>query len=402
MKFMKKVMTNLKYIRLMDLIKILIFFVAFPCSIVVKLYNKLFNKRIWLIIESETTARDNGLYLFLYMMNNNLDNGLYYVIDKKCDDYSKLKKYNNVIQFGSLKHWIYYLAADRQISSQKNSNPLPFFFYVLHVYLNLFNHRVFLQHGITKDDSEWLYYKNTKFKMFICGAKEEYEFIKEKFGYPEDNLKYTGFARFDNLNNTKYDNKKILIMPTWRNWLGRETNGLNKVEIFKNSTYYKSWMKVINDKKLSDYLVNNDIIAYFYPHAGMLKYADSFKSLKNIEIVKNTNLDIQKVLIESALMITDYSSVYMDFAYMKKPIIYYQFDIDEYRKKQYSEGYFNYEDDGFGPVVKSCSRLVDEIIKSIDNNYILEPKYLKRMTDFFELKDDQNCKRIYDVIKGMK
>ena len=46
-------------------------------------------------------------------------------------------------------------------------------------------------------------YKSTKFDKFICGAKPEYEFIKNKFGYDDKRVKYLGFCRFDNLHKYK-------------------------------------------------------------------------------------------------------------------------------------------------------------------------------------------------------
>ena len=42
-------------------------------------------------------------------------------------------------------------------------------------------------------------------------------------------------------------------------------------------------------------------------------------------------------------MITDYSSVFFDFSYMRKPVIFYQFDEKKFRKAQYAEGYFSYK-----------------------------------------------------------
>ena len=45
--------------------------------------------------------------------------------------------------------------------------------------------------------------------------------------------------------------------------------------------------------------------------------------------------DYQKILIKSSLLITDYSSVFFDFSYMKKPIIYTQFDYELHRKVHY-------------------------------------------------------------------
>ena len=99
-------------------------------------------------------------------------------------------------------------------------------------------------------------------------------------------------------------------------------------------------------------------------------------------------------------MITDYSSVAMDFVYMRKPVIYYQFDKKEFREKQLQEGYFSYEDDGFGEVVSSLDTLVADIIKIAGNDFKIESKYKKRDDSFFELNDKNNCKRVYDFIRG--
>ena len=82
---------------------------------------------------------------------------------------------------------------------------------------------------------------------------------------------------------------------------------------------------------------------------------------------------------------------------MEKPIIYFQFDYEEYRKKQYQDGYFDYKKDGFGPIVKNANELV-KILKKINENG-QEKKYINRMNNFFELKDQNNCERIYKYLK---
>ena len=68
---------------------------------------------------------------------------------------------------------------------------------------------------------------------------------------------------------------------------------------------------------------------------------------------------------KSALLITDFSSVFFDFGYMKKPIIYYQFDNELFRSNHYKEGYFSYERDGFGPVATKENDLISYIKKLI-------------------------------------
>ena len=395
---LKKIKESIKYIKLYDILSIFIFIFMLIPSFIFRIINKIKRRNLLLVTEDGKTARDNGYHFYKYIRTNHPNDYCFYVIDKKSDGYNKVKEYGNIIQYKSLKHWLYYMSAKYNISNQKYGNPNTTLFYFIHVVLGLYRNRVFLQHGITKDDSPWLYYKNTKFKYFICGAKREYEYIKEKFGYPDGNVIYTGFARFDNLYNNDIKNNQILIMPTWRNWLGRETNAFGQKIIFQETDYFKYWNKVLTNKELIDYIEKNNYEILFYPHMNMQKYLSSF-SIKSSKIkLLSMNYDIQKALKEAAIMITDYSSVYMDFAYMEKPIIYYQFDYDIYRKKQLQQGYFDYKKNGFGPVCYDDIQLCDELIKIINNG--LNVKYKKRMKDFFEIKDKKNCERIYKVLKG--
>lgn len=389
----------LKKVKITDFLSILILFIALPISWIVKLINKINHKKLWLICELKDTCRDNGYHLFKYIRTKHSNDLCYYAINKKSKDYQKIKKYGNIIQFGSFKHWVFYLAADKNISSHKEGNPNHAIFTVIHRFLNLYNNRVFLQHGITKDNVPMFYYKNTKFNLFICGAKKEYEYIKEVFGYPEDSVVYTGFARFDNLHQNKINSNQILIIPTWRRWFELENNKAN----FLESDYYQYWSNLIKDKKLNDYAKKNNLKILFYPHYQMRKYINEFKKISsNIKILKDDEVDIQNLLKKSALIITDYSSVYMDFAYMKKPVIYYQFDYEKYRDSHLQEGYFNYEKDGFGKVLTNKDGIVKEIISLHKTNFKVPKKYYNRMIKFFELNDTKNCERIYNAIKNME
>ncbi|WP_257940879.1 DegT/DnrJ/EryC1/StrS family aminotransferase [Bacteroides muris (ex Fokt et al. 2023)] len=76
--------------------------------------------------------------------------------------------------------------------------------------------------------------------------------------------------------------------------------------------------------------------------------------------------DIQELLKSSAIMITDYSSVFFDMIYMKKPIIFYQFDEEKYRKYQYGEGYFDYHHNAFGNTCSSSDLVIKELEKMAD------------------------------------
>ena len=396
---MKRFLSQLKYVRINDILSIFIMLLAIPKAI----YLKYKRKNLWLICERENEARDNGYWLFKYIRENYPQEDVVYAIKKDCVDYKKVKDLGEIIEYGGYKHWVYYLAAEKNISSQKGGKPNAAVCYFLEIYGILKNKRVFLQHGVIKDDMPWCYYKNTKMRLFICGAKKEYEYLKQVYGYPEGYLQYTGLARFDGLHDLKIKQNQILIMPTWRNWLERITKESLKYDNtsdFSKTEYYQKWQEVLNDKEIKNKIENKNLKIIFYPHSNMQNHIKDFKANSgNIIIADSNSYNVQELLKESVFLITDYSSIFMDFGYMRKPMIYYQFDKEKFRKGQYQEGYFKYERDGFGPVVENIKELKEMLFKYIDNNLKIEERYLKKEMEFFELYDKNNCYRNYMRIK---
>ena len=117
---------------------------------------------------------------------------------------------------------------------------------------------------------------------------------------------------------------------------------------FVSTDYYQHWNAVLNSEKIDKILKENNLELIFYPHRNMQKYIEEFKTnSENITIADWKQYDVQGLLKESALLITDLSSIFMDFGYMRKPMIYYQFDMEKFRKGQYQQGYFEYKRDGF-------------------------------------------------------
>ena len=234
---------------------------------------------------------------------------------------------------------------------------------------------------------------NGVFDLFICGAKQEYDYILDNFGYDTSVVKHTGLARYDGLVNKPKN--QILVMPSFRKWL-------NYTNDFENSEYFKMFNNLLNNKTLNDLLIKYDYKLLFYPHYEMQKYIGSFKSKnKNIIIADFADYDVQKLLIESRLLITDYSSVFFDFAYMKKPVIYYQFDVAKFREFHYSEAYFSYTDDGFGSVFDDEHQVISQIQQYFKSNFKVEDKYIKRTKSFFVFSDKNNCERIYRAINRL-
>ena len=81
--------------------------------------------------------------------------------------------------------------------------------------------------------------------------------------------------------------------------------------------------------------------------------------------------------------------------------MYYQFDYEDFRKGQYPEGYFSYEDDGFGPVCYDLDEALDELEAAVKERFVNKEKYLRMHDEFFDLYDKNNCERNYRAIKGL-
>lgn len=386
-------MKILKKISLKDILGIFIFALLIIPAFIRK---HILKKELWLICE-HLTARDNGYVFFKYMREKHPEIPCYYAIDYNHNDFKKVEKIGNTVKWGSIKHYYYYMSATWNLSSHKNGSPNHNLFTTLRLYFNLYNNFVFLQHGILYQNNDMFHKNKSKFRYFVCGAKPEYDFLKEKYGYTDRELIYTGLARFDNLHNTKCDNQIILYMPTYRRYLvDRE-----KLEM---SEYYKGIISFINSKELNDLLEINNKYLYFCPHNGFKDNVDLFYSNNNrVKVIDISKQDVQQLLIKGSTLITDFSSLHSDFAYMKKPIIYYQYDKKDFDEKHIGkyayDTYYNYKKDGFGKVTENENDLLKELENIIINNSI-EKKYLDKIDKFFKLNDKQNCERIFNKIRG--
>lgn len=398
----KQFTQRIKFVKRKDLLSVFPMMVGFFASVPFRILHK----NIWLICERENEARDNGYWFFKYLCEKHPEIETVYAINKNGVDFEKVSSIGKTIQFGSIPHWKYYFSSKWNISSQKEGKPNPALCYVLEVYLGARKNRIYLKHGIIKDSQRWIFYDVSKITMMCTASYYEQKYIQDHFGYPKNAIKLVGLARFDNLLSDHEVKRQILVMPTMREWLREMSSDTLKFENtldFKQSEYYLTWTTLLNSNDLLKVLEKHNIKLLFYPHPSMQKYINDFESISPlIEIASDRKYDIQQLLMESALLITDYSSIYFDFAYMDKPILYYQFDYEKYRKGQYQEGYFSYEEDGFGPVIKKQDELIRVLNDLCDAELKNPEKYHNRLDEFFAFHDTDNCKRIYEAIIDME
>ena len=369
-------------------------------------YRFLLKKDIWLFEEKQTEARDNAYYLYKYVKDRRFPVNAYYVIRKGSPDAEKIKQYGITINAGSIKHYMYWMAAKYSINSQQyGAAPYPTSAHHKIRFLCRNDQRVvFLQHGIIKDDMVDLHYDKTKFDLFVCSAAREYEQVKNTFGYPEDKVKLLGLCRFDGLKRSSQRFKQIIIMPTYREWMRPAKTYADateeEIESFKRSLFYTKYSQLLANEQLKRMIIEYDYKVLFYLHYSFQPYISCFKDYESpsIIIADRSKYDVQQLLLDGEILVTDFSSVAFDFAYMEKPVLYYQFDEEEYRSKHYRNGYYDYHVDGFGPVFNNEDKVVEYLEYILDSDCIMEQKYVNQVNQFFTIRDAHNCQRNYNAI----
>lgn len=352
-------------------------------------------KNLWIVAERGTDARDNGYHFFKFLKNEHPEINSVYIITKDSPDRGKVAALGTVVNYGSFRHYLCFALAKVRVSTHIDGySPDILFFYKFGKLFPCKAKNIFLQHGIIKDDLTFCHADNTNIDMFVCSAVPEYEYIDKVYGYKEGVLQLTGLCRFDNLKKPEQPTRKILFMPTWRATL-RTCNR----HTFLESEYFKRYNSFLNSQKLSKLLEDHGYELVFYPHYEVQRFIDCFKAEDpRVRIADFKNNDVQELLINSDILLTDYSSVFFDFGYMRKPMVFYQYDEAAFRAEQHGKGYFDDKRDGFGAVVETEDEVIESLEHILKNGLRPDDVYLGRMNAFFKFNDANNCRRVYEAI----
>lgn len=355
------------------------------------------NKPIWIICDRGPQAGDNGYKFFLFMKKEHPEVDSYFLVSKTAPEWKELDQYSDSrLEFNSLKHLIYLWRAKYLVSTHIQGyfpfRGLGLWIKKIYPFYNKKKH-VFLQHGVSYNYNKFLEYSNTQIDLFLCAIPMEVDFIIDRYGYPKDKVVLTGFSRFDSLVDESKDRRQILLVPTWREYI-------YKAKGFEETDYFKAYSSLITSKRLADILEKNDMTLIFYPHHEMQCYLSSFENLDispRVHVANENECPLAAHLRQSNVMITDYSSVIFDFAYMNKPILLYQFDRDMFLKGHCMQGWLDY-DHSVGPVCNSENVLLDTLEKLIERNLLPDDEYLEYAEKAFLNHDRGNSERIYQAI----
>lgn len=367
---------------------------------VAALFYRTLYKRKALVLFADRIDKANDNAEFLYQDVQHKDIKKFFVLKKESPDYKRLKKTHHVIPFGSFQHKMLSLVADYMVSSHADYFLLNPFLKDKQIFKGYFNYRfIFLQHGVTKDDlSTWLNRESKDIYYLITSSQQEAKgFLTGDYNYNHNEIQITGMPRFDKLSRENMQ-KRVVFMPTWRAELAgiidEQTGKYEYNPDFKESSFFQTINRFLSDPKLAELLKKTGYEFIFIPHPNLVQQKKDFFTSENIKI-QTENVDYSHLIQTSEVLITDYSSVAFDFAYNYKRVLYFQFD-----KGNLVPGYFDYLSMGFGPVVEELSDLIEEL-SSVLANETKEKKelYEKRVDDFFLYLDQENSRRVAQLIR---
>lgn len=352
-----------------------------------------------LITEYPYKAQENGLAFFKYLMEEQNTFKPIYIISRASNDLHLLEKYlSNVVFYKSKEHIDYFFKANFLAHTHTPNYAIPVLSASAEQKIKGM-YKLFLQHGIIGvRNLEYMYGRKTHpnlINKFIVSSEREKSIVRDELYYPEEDIAVTGLARFDNLlkDNGFFESykvrKKVLIMPSWR--MGQEKLS---DEDFIETTFYKVFHSLINNARLRKLVLDKGITIDLYLHNNFQKYNHLFTS-DFVNIIKASDTTVQALLKGHGILITDFSSVGLDFAIQRRPVLYYQFDVElkEQRAEESSKNFlpgkiFHIEDD-----------LINEIDQKV-KRYKMDKEFKKLIPEKIYKYNDRNaCKRIYETLK---
>ena len=192
--------------------------------------------------------------------------------------------------------------------------------------------------------------------------------------------KYSQILGFD------ADKKVVLYMPTWR------SRG-DCVYAFYNQkdTQQKEWRKMLDD--------NNAILIEKHHYGTYAKYPMTKPSECSIVITadQQKDVDVQELLLIADVLISDYSGAYIDYALLRRPVIHFAYDYDEYATQDSGFAY-DLKKVAAGPMIYKFEDLKD-CTERLLKNPTFEPA-----SDFLELvayEKGDSCEKITEFISKM-
>jgi CDP-glycerol glycerophosphotransferase (TagB/SpsB family) len=382
--------------------------IAFPLSLLIPVKPN----SIVFIGRQDGMFIDNVKYFYLYINSLKDKNIDCYFLTENSKVYEELKKKNlPILLYPSFKSIFKLLRTSVVIMDDGK------WFFKAKYYFLLKAYKVQLWHGVgfkkLGDDSVC----QRTLKSFIKRLRWKFEgrfpdydlFVSTSEFYTENVFK-PAFAPKQLIESGYPRNDIMFKNPDELDLLGTDLISINKIKEYKESGYkiilYAPTFRdrggdAIIDKaldldKLSEFAEKNKMVFVFKFHSlPDFEYKINYENI----IVYDNSKDIYPVFSDIDLMITDYSSIYMDYLLLKRPVIFFSYDLEKYMNKDHKIQ-FDYNWITPGPKCINQTQLEHEIIKFVRSNDEYKKKRDEIRNIAFKYSDNRASERIWDFIRN--
>ena len=369
----------------------------------------------WVLIDRVHDADDNAERLFEHLRRERRDINAWFVVEEGTPDWHRLRAAGTrrIVAHGSTTWKRLMLNAAWLISSHSDAAiTLPA--EVLRLAGGQTWKLGFLQHGVIKDDlAMWL--NNHDHDLFVVSTEPEYRSVAgdgSAYLVTPKEVRLTGLPRFDRLLSKARDVPPermdlVIVAPTWRSSLARPLRrGSQRRELhdaFWQSEYVQRWTALLAAPEIEEAVRRRGWRLGFMPHPNLQHVLEDLELPRHVEPLSFHGTDVQGLHAHTGLLVTDYSSVVFNTAYLDRAAVYYQFDRDQMLVGGHvgRPGYFDYERDGFGPVTLEHDAAVAAIVESIERGPIAPEPYLGRIAATFPVRDGRACARVVAAIEEL-
>jgi hypothetical protein len=369
----------------------------------------------WVFMDRIHDADDSGERLFEHVRATRPDVNAWFVVERGSPDWERLSATGEqrLVAHGSFTWKMLMLNCAWLISSHVDlaiAEPSA----IVRIRKHPTWRFAFLQHGVTKDDlSRWLNHRDMD--LFVVSTEAELASVADdgtayRFGHRE--TRNTGLPRFDGLLTVGSgvplaERDLVIVAPTWRQWLTlplvRGSQRRTVHDAFWDSDYIRSWTEVLASPAIAAAVARRGWRLGFMPHPNLQSIFETLELPGHVEPLSYAGTDVAALYGRCALLVTDYSSVAFNSAYLDRPVVYFQFDRKLMLRGGHvgRQGYFDYRRDGFGPVVEDVDAAVRAIVSSIDHGPSPMPEYQARIDATFPVRDGGCCARVVAAIEEL-
>ena len=231
-----------------------------------------------------------------------------------------------------------------------------------------------------------------RYNYMISPNKFCTEVFQSAFGINRERLIETGYPRNDFISNAtkaqceeikkKYhiplDKKVVLYAPTWR-----DNSYVSSGYTFELQVDFKKWQEILGD----------EFIVIFKPHYLIINQFENDTSLHGFVYSISAEAEINELYVISDMLITDYSSVFFDYAILKRPIYFYMYDLEEYAN-ELRGFYLDIYQDLPGQIYTDESQMMLDVKEGV-----YDYERLNIFNQRFNHMEDGHCaKRVIDIL----